>query len=191
MTQTTSKLRSFLKYTALLPLFAILGILLGCESTAVDHKVSDDNITIEILDSEWIKLNSKKMRVSELEEDLIQFPQGSETDFQLSVYPNAPMGVVWDVEQLIKKYNRSGNSHISIKIAEIEISDAETVRFQGKKVTLQELDKRLVELNAKYDLIINFSTSTDLSSALFSYIQKTIRNSGTYRINYFATGDAS
>lgn len=190
MTQTTSGLRSFLKYTALVPMFVLLGAFLGCEPSSVDHEDTYNTITITVLDSEEIKLNGKKMPVSELEKNLTQFSQASETVIELSVHPGAPMGVVWDVQQLINKNDRSGDSHSTIKIVEIKVDDAETVRLQDKKVTLQELSKSLVELNGKYDLIINFSTSADGASARIADIQKVIRNSGTFRINYSVAGDA-
>ncbi|HLR31068.1 MAG TPA: M56 family metallopeptidase [Fodinibius sp.] len=196
MTQTTSRLRSFLKYSALLPLLVLLGVLLGCESTAVDHKAPDDPVTVDILDSKWAKLNGEKTPLSELEEDLAQFSEGPETDFQLNIHPDAPMGVVWDVQQLINQNNRSGSSHISVKVVEIEIIDAETIRLQGEKITFQNLKKRLVELNTKNDLMINFSihdfsTYADWPSALIFDIEEAIRNSGTKRVNYSVTGDAS
>ncbi len=105
MTQSTSKIRSFLKMAALLPLFVALALLLGCESTTTEYIDSEPpavkELTIEVLQSEMLNINGDLMNLAEFKEYLSGMPENPER-IDLEVNPNASFGMVIDVQNILR-----------------------------------------------------------------------------------------
>lgn len=108
MTQTTPKIRSFLKIIALLPLFVTLALFLGCESTSSVY-LEDENedisqeLIIELSDSETIRVNSEEIHISEFEGYLSELPEDPEL-VHIQADSNALIGVVTDVQKIIRDH---------------------------------------------------------------------------------------
>ncbi len=133
MLQTTSKTRSFIKITSIIPLFIWLSLFLGCEynpSEYSDQETEVDELTIEMFDPEILKVNGDKMKFSEFEEFLTNLTKTPE-QVTVEVDSNATMGIVSDVQQLLR-------SHELLKIT--YSSNQERNKEKLKKVTQKFLN---------------------------------------------------
>lgn len=133
MTQSSSKVRPFVKITSLIPIFISLALLFGCEPTLSEYskqEANEDEISIEIYDPETLKINGNEMKFSEFEEFLSNL---SETPVQVTVEvgSNATIGMVRDVQQLLR-------SHEILKIN--YLSNQERNDEKLKQVTQKFLD---------------------------------------------------
>lgn len=106
MTQKPSKIRSLVRIVALVPLFATLALFLGCESTPSEYPEQDADtkeLNIVISDSEALKINGDEMNLSKFDEYLSGLAETPEL-VDLSVDSNAIMGVVTDVQKMLRDH---------------------------------------------------------------------------------------
>lgn len=140
MLQTTSKTRSSIKFISLIPLFISLSLLLGCEynpSDYADEETVAKKLTIEISDSDVLNINGDEMKFSEFEEFLSNLPEPPE-QVTVEVDSNATMGIVSDVQQLLR-------SHELLKIT--YSSNQERNKEKLKQVTQKFLDTANTYMN--------------------------------------------
>jgi biopolymer transport protein ExbD len=111
MLQTKSKVRTFLKITFIIPIFISLALLFGCKPTPSEYSKQESNVdelTIEIYDPETLKINGDEMKFSEFEKVLSNLPENL-NQVTVEVHSNATIGIVSDVQQLLR-------SHKTLKI---------------------------------------------------------------------------
>lgn len=111
MLQTKSKVRTFVKITSIIPIFISLALLFGCEPTPSEYSKQEANVyelTIEIYDPETLKINGDEMKFSEFEKFLSNLPKNL-NQVTVEVHSNATIGIVSDVQQLLR-------SHETLKI---------------------------------------------------------------------------
>lgn len=157
MTQTTPPSRFLLKLTLLLPLFISLGLFLGCESTPAEYSENEEvshELRIQISDSEMIKVNDEEMNVSGLEEYLSELAAEPDS-VQIHAHDNPPMGLVTDVQKIIRDYGVLKINYSSSDKNESE-PDKVTEEFLETAKTYMEMDIEntpLKVLKEKYDIV--------------------------------------
>ncbi|MDZ7756486.1 M56 family metallopeptidase [Rhodohalobacter sp.] len=105
MTQSKTRVKFLLKLAMLLPLFAGLSLMLGCEPAT--NEISDeiesvDEVTIEILNDNALLVNEKRMTLDELEGYLSELPEGPEL-VRMKVSPDAEFGFITDVQTILRE----------------------------------------------------------------------------------------
>lgn len=104
MTQNNSTYRSYLKSAAIIPFFLILGITFGCEPTGMEGDNQTENITLELADSETIKLNGESLSTFEFKSHFFDLSIDPEkTIINFKVHKNVPMGIVTDVQEILRE----------------------------------------------------------------------------------------
>ena len=106
MTQSKSSNRSILKLLALIPLFAAISLLPGCDSTTTELSneiESVDEVRIEIMSDSHLLVNGNRMGLVELENYLSASPENPDL-VHFDVNPDADFGTVTDVQSILRKY---------------------------------------------------------------------------------------
>ncbi|HET8865052.1 MAG TPA: M56 family metallopeptidase [Gracilimonas sp.] len=106
MTQSKTKVKFQVKLAMLVPLFAGLSLMLGCEPTSneiLPDIESADEISIEILEDNALIVNKNRMTLDELESLLSEMPE-SPGVVRMEVSPDAEFGVVTDVQSILRKH---------------------------------------------------------------------------------------
>lgn len=104
MSQNNSSSRSFFKTAAIIPLFIILGITFGCEPTSIEKDKKVETIILEVSSSDTIKLNGEPIQFSDFESQFSEMPLDPEkTILYLKVHQNATIGIVTDIQEIIRK----------------------------------------------------------------------------------------
>ncbi|NGP88471.1 hypothetical protein G3569_08895 [Aliifodinibius halophilus] len=170
MTLQSSRARSSFKIALIVPFFLILGITFGCEPANIEDDNLTDSISLELVDSETIKLNGKTVSSSKFEaafSDLIIDPK--RTIIDLKVHKNTTMGLVTDVQEILRE-----NGTLKINYTTVEPNDAE-----AKEVWRSKLKSRNIldlQINEEAEVIVNQDV-TSLSS-LSKLVKKFITNNG-------------
>jgi hypothetical protein len=109
MTQPKTKVKFLIKLSMLVPLFAGLSLMLGCEPAS--NEIPSDieasgELSIEILEDNTLLVNENLMTLDELGNHLSEMPE-SPGVVRMKVSPNAQFGAVTDVQNILKKYEVS------------------------------------------------------------------------------------
>jgi len=109
MGRSYSRTRVLVRKMAAIPILAGAGLLFGCQMTGSDTEAlilgPDRTLTIEVIDSDNIRLNGREMPVSLLESHLSHLTDSAGVVADLKVAPNAHSGVVRDVQKSLRKNN--------------------------------------------------------------------------------------
>lgn len=151
MTQNSSTYRSFLKTTAIIPFFLILGMLLGCEPTSMEKDNSNQAgiISLELMDNQTIKLNGEKVSPADFESrfaKVVPDPKNSILDFK--VHPDTPFGLVTDVQKIIREH---GALRINYSTTQLNKPHSE----ETWKTNLDNRNILDILINSQGDLFIN------------------------------------
>ena len=106
MKKPYSRFRSLLKTGLMLPLFITLSLFLGCNNISADvseQQMINENLTIQLLSSDVIRVDGDKLTLSELDQFLETLNSVPETVY-FQVSPNVSFGLVTDVQTLIRKH---------------------------------------------------------------------------------------
>lgn len=127
MTKTHSRFRSAFKMLLPAPLIIVLALLFGCESTSSD--IADvppvqDEITIQITESDVIRLNGKEVNIEALNTYLSELPEPPEI-VHLNVSPEATFGLITDVQQVLRKNDALRIRYKSMPPDSDSLSDAD------------------------------------------------------------------
>lgn len=174
MTLNNSTYRSYLKIVLIIPFFVILGITLGCEPTSLEDEQAD-NIRLELVDSETIKLNGKTVAISEVGtvfSNLSLDPK--ETLIDLKVYKSAPMGMIMDVQKVLRERGALKINYSTEQSNESQSNEA--WRSEPKSKNILELylneegqiivNNAITSLSALNEEVKNFITDNGESSSL-------------------------
>src|SRR6056297_2867456 len=131
MTQSKTRVKFILKTAMLLPLFAGLSLMLGCEPAT--NEISDeiesvDEVSIEILDDNALLVNEKRMTLDELEVYLSDLPESPEL-VRMKVNPDAEFGVITDVQTILRKYDALRINYSTMTEGEQDSLEGVTDRF--------------------------------------------------------------
>jgi biopolymer transport protein ExbD len=97
--------------SVLCPLLFLFLIISGNQELFSMSKESSDipdDITIEILSEEMIKLNNESVHIKMLKERLISFDKDHKTRIVIRVTGDVTMGVVYDVKKIIVQSGLTG-----------------------------------------------------------------------------------
>jgi len=168
MTQTKTKGKFLFKLAMLLPLFAGLSLMLGCEPTTnevTDEIESVDEVSIEILDDSVLLVNEKPMTLDELEGYLSDLPKSPEL-VQMKVNPDAEFGVITDVQTILRKYDALRISYSTMTEGAPDSLEEVTDRFlkaadeymkiDPDSITEEELQREYEVVTELYEEILNF-----------------------------------
>ena len=142
MTQTKTRMKFLMKTAMLLPLFAGLSLLLGCEPSTNKASAdieSADEITIELLSDNSLLLNQKRMTLDEFEGYLSELIESPEI-VHFKVSSDTEFGFITDVQTLLRKYE-------AFRINYSTSSD--DTRGEGK-VTLDDVTNDFLEAANQY-----------------------------------------
>ena len=147
MTHNTSDTRALLKKITIIPLLAGAALIFGCQITAqeTESKEMTENqiITIEIDDSEIIKVNSKEIHINDLDQQLAGFTDWHEYIIELKVNRDAYFGVVMDVQRTLRE---KGSLRINYSL-----SDAAPLSKQDiQKHELNRINEEFLQLANRY-----------------------------------------
>ena len=149
MTLQDSKLRSSLKTALIIPFLAILGITLGCEPAGMEKEHQGKSITLELVDFETIKINDKTVSASKFESafsDVLTDPQ--KTLVNLEVHGDAPMGLVTDVQKILREKGALRINYSSAKSDDSKSKESWRSNIQSRNI----LD---LYINGEGDIIAN------------------------------------
>lgn len=178
MTQSKTKVKFQIKLTMLVPLFAGLSLMLGCEpaSNEISSNIeSADEIRIEILNDNALLVNQKRMTLDELERLLAEIPE-SPGLVRMNVSPDAQFGVVTDVQSILKKYKAFIINYSSKKSRE------ETSSFKSG------MDEALQNLRLKTRAYLNIEPTESNSENLkasYDEIMESLKNFGDAQSSYY------
>ncbi|MFD2531008.1 M56 family metallopeptidase [Gracilimonas halophila] len=106
MTQSKTNVKFLIKVGMIVPLFAGLSLMLGCEpasnETSPDIDTSD-KLSIEILEDNSLLVNENRMTLDELDSLLSEMPE-SPGLVRMKVSPDAKFGVVTDVQGILREH---------------------------------------------------------------------------------------
>ncbi|MCC5942692.1 MAG: hypothetical protein JJU37_14215 [Balneolaceae bacterium] len=183
MTQSFNKTQSVMKIASLIPLFIVLALLLGCESTPADSAPAIKEITIELTDSDLIKLNGEEMEISGLEEKLEEYSQNHELRFVVKDHPDMKSGPVFTVNTLVHKYTDPENSSRQ-SLLQIDIDEASEIIVDGEALSLNDLNDILKDRLKDRSLIISLRVERGSEMQTILDVQNLIRTQEVSRVNY-------
>ncbi len=183
MNKSINKLKSVMKILSLIPLFLVMALFLGCESTPADAERSAKEIIIEMTDSEMIILNGEKMDVSELDGKLQELSVNDELHFTVKEHPEMKRGPFFKVNSLIQHYTDPKENH-GQSLVQIKINEESEIIANGKTLTLDELKSFLDEkaLNSSHIIDLRVNRNSEFQTILD--VQKVLRVQDALRINY-------
>ena len=89
----------------LIPLSSLLILLTGCDLPKEDHSENPQkNITIEVSDSEVVRIDGKEVHLSFLEDQISAWSEEYQLITEIDVRPDAGMGGVHEVQSVIHPY---------------------------------------------------------------------------------------
>jgi hypothetical protein len=139
MTHKTSDTRALFKKITIIPLLAGAALIFGCQITAQESEseewTENQIITIEIDDSEIIKVNSEEIHINHLDQQLAGFTDWNEYIIELKVHRDAYFGVIMDVQRTLRE---KGSLRINYSL-----SDAAPLSKQ--EIQKPELDRIIEE----------------------------------------------
>ena len=106
MTQSKTKVKFFVKLTMLVPLFAGLSLMLGCEPASNQNPSDIDTsneLSIEILEDNALLMDENPMTLDELNSLLSEMPESPRL-VRMEVSPEAEFGIVTDVQSILRKH---------------------------------------------------------------------------------------
>jgi beta-lactamase regulating signal transducer with metallopeptidase domain/biopolymer transport protein ExbD len=183
MTTSISKTRSALKAITIVPLFLTLSLLLGCESAPSDPDSAVKHLTIELTDSEMIKLNEETIHIEELEEKLEELSRHHELQFLVKEHPDMKTGPAFTVNSLVQRYGESEETRRT-SVVNIEITGSDEIRVDQEPVSIDEMDDKLEQFEFKEDLIVSFRVAKEASFGVILEVQTKLRMHKLLRINY-------
>jgi beta-lactamase regulating signal transducer with metallopeptidase domain len=193
MTQSKTRVKFLLKLTMLLPLFAGLSLMLGCEPAT--NEVSEetetvDEIRIEILDDNALLVNEKRMTLDELESYLSDLPESPEL-VRMKVSPDAEFGTIADVQTILRKYDALRINYSTESDGEPDSLEKVTDRFlkaaerymniDPDSMSEEELQREYEIVTELYEEILNFENKDPQSPPpppLVPSPEKRLENSG-------------
>lgn len=170
MTLNQLTYRSYLKIALIIPFFISLGITLGCEPAGMEQNSQAEQINLELIDNEIIKLNGKTVSASKFGtafSDLSLDPK--HTLIELKVHKNAPMGLVTDVQEVLRE-----KGALKINYSTVQSNDT-----QSNEAWRSELKSRNIldlHINKEGEIIVNQEVTS--LSALNEMVKKFITNNG-------------
>ena len=168
MTQTKTRVKFLMKTALLLPLFAGLSLMLGCEPAT--NEISDeiesvDEVSIEILDDNALLVNEKRMTLDELEGYLSDLPESPEL-VRMNVNPDAEFGVITDVQTILRKYDALRINYSTMTEEDTDSLEGVTDRFlkaadeymniDPDSMSEEELQREYEIVTELYEEILNF-----------------------------------
>ena len=170
MTLNHSTYRSYLKIALIIPFFAILGITLGCEPANMEQNRQAEQINLELIDNETIKLNGKIVLASEFGaafSDLSLDPKHTLID--LTVHKNVPMGLVTDVQEVLREKG-------ALKINYSTVQSNDTQSIEAWRSELKSRNILDIHINKEGEIIVNKKVTS--LSVLNEMVKKFITNNG-------------
>lgn len=120
MTLNNSKCSSILKRALIVPFFIILGITLGCEPASIKENNQAEQINLELINNETVKLNGKTVSASEFGAAFSNLSiDPKQVLIYLKIHKNTPMGLVTDVEEVLREH---GTLRINYSIVQLSRS---------------------------------------------------------------------
>ncbi len=170
MTQNSSTCRSSLKAAAIIPFFLILGITFGCEPTSLEENYQTQNITLELVDSETIKLNGESLSTSEFKSQFFDLSIDPEkTLINFKVHKNIPMGLVTDVQKILRE---RGTLRVNYSTVQSKDSQAEEIQ----NTSLHKRNILQIYITEGGDLIVNENQAS--LSSIKKLVREFITNDG-------------
>lgn len=170
MTLNHSTYRSYLKIALIIPFFAILSITLGCEPASMEQNSQAEQINLELIDNETIKLNGKTVSASEFGAAFSNLSlDPKQTLIDLTVHKSAPMGLVTDIQKVLRE-----NGALKINYSTVQSNDT-----QSNEAWRSELKSRNIldlHINEEGEIIVNQDVAS--LSALNEILKKFITNNG-------------
>lgn len=170
MTLNHSTYRSYLKIALIIPFFAILGITLGCEPASMEQNSQAEQINLELINNETIKLNGKTVSASEFGpvfSDLSLDPK--HTLIELKVHKNATMGLVTDIQKVFRKYGALKINYSTVQSNDTQSNEAWRSELKSRNI----LD---LHINDEGEIIVNQDVAS--LSELKEIVKKFITSNG-------------
>jgi beta-lactamase regulating signal transducer with metallopeptidase domain/biopolymer transport protein ExbD len=183
MTTSINKTRSALKAITIVPLFLTLSILLGCESAPSDADSAVKHLTIELTNSEMVKLNEETIHIEELEEKLEELSRHHELQFLVKEHPDMKTGPAFTVNSLVHQYRSSGKDE-RISVVEIEIHSSGEIIVDGVGTSPDQMANKIKERSEDISLMISLRISNKADFEIVRAVQEQIRSIGVFRTNY-------
>ncbi len=189
MTQPVNKTRSMMKTISFIPLFVTLALILGCESTPSEPETQVKNVTIELTESDMVKLDGDLIHVDELEGALDELSQNYELHFLVKNHSRMKTDPATTVNSLVQRYGESEETGRT-SVVNIEITGSDEIRVDQEPVSIDELDDKLEQFEFKENLIVSFRVAKEASFGVITEVQTKLRMHELRRINY-STIDSS
>jgi beta-lactamase regulating signal transducer with metallopeptidase domain/biopolymer transport protein ExbD len=172
MTQHNSPYRSLFKTAAIIPLFLILGILFGCQPTNMekDNLGQAQNIMVELVNSETIKLNGEKISPANFESrfaKVVADPKNSILDFK--VHQDIPVGLVSDIQEIFREHGT-----LRINYSQEQPDDTSVKQSQG--TTLEKRNILRIAFKEGNNIMVNQQSAT--LSSVKKLVKEFITNNG-------------
>jgi hypothetical protein len=164
----------FIQLVAVIILFSSM-VLFGIQSEALGQE--QKSISIEIGTSQVLKLDGKEIHFSHLEQLLKTFDNPEEYIVHFKVHPNAPFGLITDVQRILRKTNlrrlnySSEQSELSDPETEamvaMQVAEARFVQYSEAYMRMKPEEHELAELkNAYNELIEQFNRLRETQTAM-------------------------
>ncbi|TVQ03294.1 MAG: hypothetical protein EA359_09915 [Balneolaceae bacterium] len=190
MTQSNNKTRAIMKIASLIPLFVALSLLLGCESIPADGESTFKELTIELTNSEIIRLNSEEMDISNLEEKLEEYSQKYDLRFVVKNHPDTRSELVSKLHRLIHEYDTQDNISEQSQL-QIYINKESEIIVDGETHSLDELNEVLADRMKESLEIINFRVDRNAEFGTITDVQRLLRIHGILRIIYSSVRESN
>jgi beta-lactamase regulating signal transducer with metallopeptidase domain len=175
MTLNYSRYRSYLKISLIIPFFVVLGITLGCEPAELEKSTLIDQIKLEVVDAETIKINGDTVPAPEFESafsDLSIDPKYTLID--IKVHKNASMGLVTDVQEILRKYGPLRINYTTKKSSDDQSKDAWRANLDNRNILdihINEVgqtivNQEIIPISSLKGLITRFLTNNGESTNL-------------------------
>lgn len=170
MTLNNSKYRSYFKLALIIPFFVLLGITFGCEPASMEQNSQAEQINLELIDTETIKLNGKTVSASEFGTAFSNMPlDPKRTLINLKVHKSAPMGLVSDVQKVLRKNGALKINYSTVQTNETQSNDSWRSELKSRNI----LD---IHINEAGKIIVNKEVTS--LSVLNEMVKKFITNNG-------------